>query len=45
MGIPDHLICILRNLYVGQEVTITTGCGTMKWFKMGNEYIKAVHEP
>ena len=35
MGIPDHLICLLRNLYVGQEATIRTGHGTVDWFKTG----------
>ena len=33
MGIPDHLTCLLRNLYAGQEVTVRTGHGTMDWFK------------
>ena len=33
MEIPDHLICLLRNLYVGQEVTVRTGHGTMEWFQ------------
>ena len=33
MGIPDHLTCLLRNLYAGQEATVTTGHGTMDWFK------------
>ena len=32
-GIPDHLICLLRNLYAGQEATVRTGHGTMDWFK------------
>ena len=32
LGIPDHLTCLLRNLYVGQETTIRTGYGTMDWF-------------
>ena len=32
---PDHLICLLRNLYVGQEATIRTRYGTMDWFKIG----------
>ena len=36
MGIPDHLTCLLRNLYAGQEATVTTGHGTMDWFKIGN---------
>ena len=35
MGIPDHLICLLRNLYVGQEATIRTGHGTTDWFQIG----------
>ena len=37
MGIPDHLICLLRNLYAGQEATVRTGHGTMDWFKIGKE--------
>ena len=35
MGIPDHLTCLLRNLYAGQEVTVRTGHGTMDWFQIG----------
>ena len=35
MGIPDHLICLLRNLYAGQEATVKTRDGTMDWFKIG----------
>ena len=35
MGTPDHLICLLRNLYAGQEATVRTGHGTMDWFKIG----------
>ena len=35
MGIPDHLICLLRNLYAGQETTVRTGHGTMDWFQIG----------
>ena len=35
MGIPDHLNCLLRNLYVGQEATIRTGHGTTDWFQIG----------
>ena len=35
MGIPDHLICLLRNLYAGQEATIRTGHGTTDWFQFG----------
>ena len=33
MGIPDHLTCLLRNLYTGQEVTVRTFCGKTAWFK------------
>ena len=33
MGIPDHMICLLRNLYAGQEVTVRTGHGTTDWFQ------------
>ena len=35
MGIPDHLTCLLRNLYAGQEVTVGTGHGTTDWFQRG----------
>ena len=35
MGIPDHLTCLLRNLYVGQEATVRTGRGTTDWFQIG----------
>ena len=40
MGIPDHLTCLLRNLYTGQEATVRTGHGTADWFQIG----KGVHE-
>ena len=40
MGIPDHLTCLLRNLYAGQEATVRTGHGTTDWFQMG----KGVHQ-
>ena len=40
MGIPDHLTCLLRNLYAGQEATVRTGCGTTDWFQIG----KGVHQ-
>ena len=40
MGIPDHLTCLLRNLYVGQEATVRTGHGTTHWFQIG----KGVHQ-
>ena len=37
MGIPDHLIYLLKNLYAGQEAKVRTGLGTMDWFKIGKE--------
>ena len=40
MGIPDHLTCVLRNLYAGQEVTVRTGHETTDWFQKG----KGVHQ-
>ena len=40
MGIPDHLICLLRNLYAGQEASVRTGHGTTDWFQIG----KGVHQ-
>ena len=40
MGIPDHLICLLRNLYAGQEATVRTEHGTTDWFQIG----KGVHQ-
>ena len=40
MGIPDHVTCLLRNLYAGQEATARTGNGTMDWFQIG----KGVHQ-
>ena len=40
MGIPDHLTCLLRNLYVGQEATVRTGHGKTDWFQIG----KGVHQ-
>ena len=40
MGIPDHLICLLRNLYAGQEATVRSGHGTIDWFQIG----KGVHQ-
>ena len=39
MGIPDHLTCLLRNLYAGQEATVSTRHGTTDWFQIG----KGVH--
>ena len=43
MGMPDHLTCLLRNLYTGQEATVRTGHGTTDWFQMEKEYVKAVY--
>ena len=40
MRIPDHLACLLRNLYAGQEATVRTGHGTTDWFQVG----KGVHQ-
>ena len=40
MGIPDHLTCLLRNLYAGQEAIVKTGHGTTDWFQIG----KGVHQ-
>ena len=40
MGIPDHLICLWRNLYAGQEATVRTGHGTTDWFQIG----KGIHQ-
>ena len=40
MGVPDHLTCLLRNLYPGQEATVTTGHGTTDWSQIG----KGVHQ-
>ena len=39
-GVPDHLTCLLRNLYAGQEATVRTGHGTTDWFQIG----KGVHQ-
>ena len=40
MGIPDHLTCLLRNLYAGQEATVKTRHGTTDWFQIGKEYVR-----
>ena len=37
MGIPDHLTCLLRNMYTGQEATVRTGHGITNWFQIGKE--------
>ena len=43
MEISDHLTCLLRNLYVGQEATVRTGHATMNCSKLGKEYVKGVY--
>ena len=43
MGIPDHLTCLLRNLYAGQKGTVRTGQGATDCSKLGKEYVKAVY--
>ena len=43
MGIPDHLTCLLRNLYAGQEATVRSGHGTADFSKSGREYVKGVY--
>ena len=43
MHIPDHLTCLPRNLYAGQEATVRMRHGTTDWFKLGKEYVKAVY--
>jgi len=43
MGIPDHLTCLLRNLYAGQEATVRIEHGTTGWFQTEEEYVKAAY--
>ena len=43
MGTPDHLTCLLRNLYAVQEATVRTGHGITDWFQIGKEYVKAIY--
>ena len=43
MGIPDHLTCLLINLFAGQEVTVRTVHGTIDWLQIGKENVKAVY--
>ena len=43
LGIPDHLTCLLRNLYAGQEATIKSGLRTTDCSRLGKEYVKAVY--
>ena len=40
IGIPDHLTCLLKNLYAGQEATVRTGHGTIDWFQIGKGVLK-----
>ena len=40
MGVPDHLTCLLRNLYAGQEATVRTGHGTTDWLQIGKGVCK-----
>ena len=40
VGIPDHLTCLLRNLYAGQEATVRTGHATTDWFQIGKEEVR-----
>ena len=43
MGIPDHLTCLLRNLYAGQEATVRTGHETTDWFQIGKGVCQGYH--
>ena len=43
MGIPEHLTCLLRNLYAGHEATVRTGHEKTDWFQIRKEYIKVVY--
>ena len=45
MGIPDHLICLLRNLYAGQEATVITGHGTTDWLQIGKGALQGCMSP
>ena len=45
MEIPDHLTCLLRNLYAAQEETVRTGYGTTDWFKIGKEVYQVYLSP
>ena len=42
-GKPDHLTCLLRNLFAGQEATVRIGHGKTDWFQVRKEYVKAVY--
>ena len=43
IGVPDHLTCLLTNLYAGQEAALRMRHGTMDWFKLGKKYVKTVY--
>ena len=43
MGIPDHLTCLLRNLYAGQDATVRTGLKTTDWFQIGKGICQAIY--
>ena len=43
LGISDYLTCLLRNKFASQDATVGTGQGTMDWFQLGKEYVKAVY--
>ena len=43
MGIPEHLTCLLRNLYAGQEATVRTGRGTTDWFQIGEKSLSRLY--
>ena len=43
MGIPEHLICLLRNLYACQETTVRTGHGTTQWFQIGKKSTSSLY--
>ena len=43
MGLPDHLTCLLKNLYAGQEATVRTGHGTTDWFQIWKGVLKVVY--
>ena len=43
IGVPDHLTCLLRNLYAGQEAALRMRHGTMDWFKLGKKYVTTVY--
>ena len=45
MGIPEHLTCLLRNLYAGQEATVRTGHGTTDWFQIGKGVCRGYCHP